>query len=80
MTSSLACRIRLEQAEQSTLERPEASTVIADQQRALLFQCLRCADPSPDSKHGVLLKCAFGNALLATDPRTGGAMLRLTYR
>ena len=52
----------------------------ADQQRALLFQCLRCADPSPDSKHGVLLKCAFGNALLVTDPRTGGAMLRLTYR
>lgn len=52
----------------------------ADQQRALLFQCLRAADPSRDSKRGVLLRCAFGTALVATDPRTGDASLRLTYR
>lgn len=52
----------------------------ADQQRALLFQCLRAADPSRDSKRGVLLRCPFGTALVATDPRTGDASLRLTYR
>ena len=52
----------------------------ADQQRALLFQCLRAADPARDSKRGVLLRCPFGVALVATDPRTGDATLRLTYR
>ena len=52
----------------------------ADGQRALLFQCLRGADPARDSKRGVLLRCAFGTALIATDPRTGDATLRLTYR
>ena len=52
----------------------------AEQQRALLFQCLRGADPARDSKRGVLLRCAFGTALVATDPRTGDATLRLTYR
>ena len=52
----------------------------ADSQRALLFQCLRGADPARDSKRGVLLRCAFGTALIATDPRTGDATLRLTYR
>ena len=52
----------------------------ADGQRALLFQCLRSADPARDSKRGVLLRCAFGTALIATDPRSGDATLRLTYR
>lgn len=52
----------------------------ADQQRALLFQCLHGNDPSKDSKRGVLLRCPFGTALVATDPRSGDAMLRLTYR
>ena len=52
----------------------------ADQQRALLFQCLRAADPNRDSKRGVLLRCPFGTALIATDPRSGDAVLRLTYR
>lgn len=52
----------------------------ADQQRALLFQCLRGADPARDSKRGVLLRCPFGTALVATDPYTGDATLRLTYR
>ena len=52
----------------------------ADQQRALLFQCLRGADPARDSKRGVLLRCPFGTALVATDPRTGDALLRITYR
>jgi len=52
----------------------------AEQQRALLFQCLRAADPAPDSKRGVLLRCPFGTALVATDPRSGEATLRLTYR
>ena len=52
----------------------------ADQQRALLFQCLRAADPSKDSKRSVLLRCAFGGALVATDPHSGDATLRLTYR
>ena len=52
----------------------------ADQQRALLFQCLRAGDPSKDSKRSVLLRCPFGTALIATDPRSGDATLRLTYR
>ena len=52
----------------------------AEQQRAFLFQCLRAADPSPDSQRNVLLRCPFGTALIATDPRTGDATLRLTYR
>ena len=52
----------------------------ADQQRALLFQCLRAADPNRDSKRGVLLRCPFGTALVATDPRSGDATLRFTYR
>ena len=52
----------------------------ADQQRALRFQCLRATDPARDSKRGVLLRCPFGAALVATDPRTGEATLRLTYR
>lgn len=52
----------------------------ADQQRALLFQCIRAGDPSRDSKRGVLLRCPFGTALVATDPRSGDATLRLTYR
>lgn len=52
----------------------------ADQQRALLFQCIRAGDPARDSKRGVLLRCPFGTALVATDPRTGDATLRLTYR
>lgn len=52
----------------------------ADQQRALLFQCLRAADPSKDSKRGVMLRCHFGTALVATDPRSGDATLRITYR
>lgn len=52
----------------------------ADQQRALLFQCIRAMDPSKDSKRGVLLRCPFGTALVATDPRSGDATLRLTYR
>ena len=38
------------------------------------------ADPARDSKRGVLLRCPFGVALVATDPRTGDATLRLTYR
>jgi len=52
----------------------------AEQQRALLFQCLRATDPNRDSKRGVLLRCPFGAALIATDPRSGDATLRLTYR
>ncbi|MCE5343829.1 MAG: hypothetical protein LLF96_09675 [Eubacteriales bacterium] len=52
----------------------------ADRQRAFLFQCLRAADPYPDSRHGVLLRCPFGTALVSTDPRGGEASLRLTYR
>ena len=52
----------------------------AEQQRALLFACLRGADPAKDSKRGVLLRCPFGTALVATDPHTGDALLRLTYR
>lgn len=52
----------------------------ADQQRALLFQCIHAGDPSRDSKRGVLLRCPFGTALVATDPRSGDATLRLTYR
>ena len=52
----------------------------ADQQRALLFQCVRAEDPSRDSKRGVLLRCPFGTALIATDPHSGDATLRLTYR
>ena len=52
----------------------------AEQQRALLFQCLRAEDRSRDSKRGVLLRCPFGTALVATDPRSGDATLRITYR
>jgi hypothetical protein len=52
----------------------------ADQQRALLFECLRAGDPSRDSKRGVLLRCPFGTALVGTDPRSGDATLRFTYR
>ena len=52
----------------------------AEQQRALLFACLRGSDPARDSKRGVLLRCPFGTALVATDPHTGDALLRLTYR
>ena len=52
----------------------------AERQRAFLFACLGAADPYPDSHGGVLLRCPFGTALVATDPRTGAATLRLTYR
>ncbi len=52
----------------------------ADQQRAFLFECLRATDPAPDSKKNVLLRCPFGAALVATDPLSGDATLRLTYR
>ncbi len=52
----------------------------AERQRAFLFQCLRAADPYPDSHRGVLLRCPFGTALVTTDPRGGEASLRLTYR
>jgi len=52
----------------------------ADQQRAFLFECLRANDPSPDSRRSVLLRCPFGAALVATDPRSGDATLRITYR
>ena len=52
----------------------------AEQQRALLFGCLWASDPSRDSKRSVLLRCPFGAALVTTDPHTGDATLRLTYR
>jgi hypothetical protein len=52
----------------------------ADQQRAFLFECLRATDPAPDSRRSVLLRCPFGAALVATDPLSGDATLRLTYR
>jgi hypothetical protein len=52
----------------------------AERQRAFLFQCLRCTDPLPDDRGGVLFRCPFGTAMVATDPRCGDATLRLTYR
>ena len=52
----------------------------ADQQRAYLFACAHAQDPAPDTRRCVLLRCGFGTALISTDPRTGTAQLRLTYR
>jgi hypothetical protein len=52
----------------------------ADRQRAFLFECLGVSDPYPDSLRSVSLRCPFGAALVATDPRCGEANLRVTYR
>ncbi len=52
----------------------------AAQQRAFLFQCLRAVDPARDSRRAVILRCLFGTVMVATDPHSGDAMLRLTYR
>ena len=52
----------------------------AGRQRAFLFRCLYGDDPAKDSQRGVLLRCPFGTALVATDPRSGDATLRITYR
>lgn len=52
----------------------------AEQQRAFLFACARVEDPAPDTRKCVSLYCGFGSAVISTDPRTGLAALRLTYR
>jgi len=52
----------------------------AERQRAFLFECLGVSDPYPDSLRSVSLRCPFGAALVATDPRSGEATLRVTYR
>lgn len=71
---------QLHAAEFSVLAVGRRKYCTADRQRAFLFECLRAADPAPDSKRSVLLRCPFGTALVATDPRGGDAILRFTYR
>lgn len=51
-----------------------------DLARALLFGLAHCKDPAPDSRAPVLLQCAFGALLVATDPHSGRSVLRVTYR
>ena len=51
----------------------------AAQQRALLFGWIGFADPCPDTMRCVLRRYAFGTAWIASDPRSGGASLRITY-
>ena len=52
----------------------------AAQQRAQLFRLLRAQDPCPDTQKPVQLKCPFGFILIATEPRTGRAFLRVLYQ
>ena len=52
----------------------------ADQQRAFLFECAHVQDPAPDTRKCVSLYCGFGSVVLSTDPRSGQAQMRLTYR
>lgn len=52
----------------------------AEQQRALLFALACAQDPAPDTRRPVVLRCRFGTAAISTDPRTGTALMRLTYR
>ncbi len=56
---------------------PAAGT--AALRRALLFRFLGAQDPCPDTPRGVLRRFAAGTAYVATDPRGGGASLRITY-
>jgi len=51
----------------------------AAEQRALLFRCIGTPDPCADTMRSVLRRYAFGTAWIATDPRSGGASLRITY-
>lgn len=52
----------------------------AAQQRAQLFRLLHAQDPCPDTQKPLRLKCPFGFILIATEPRTGRAFLRVLYQ
>ena len=51
----------------------------AARQRALLFECIGAKDPCPQTMRSVFRRCAFGTVWIVTDPRGGGASLRITY-
>ena len=63
-----------------TVERVGQKRGTAEQQRALLFACVGASDPAPDTRRPVVLRCGFGTAAISTDPRSGTALMRLTYR
>ena len=52
----------------------------AHQQRAFLFSLLGCKDPCPDTLKSCHVACEFGSMTLSSDPRTGCALARITYR
>lgn len=52
----------------------------AEQQRAFFFQLLSLRDHSPDSRRCSHITYPFGTVLIATDPRTGAALLRVEYK
>jgi hypothetical protein len=51
----------------------------AAERRALLFHCIGAQDPCPQTMQNVLGRYAFGTVWVVTDPRSGGASLRITY-
>ena len=51
----------------------------AAEQRKQLFGLIGKPDPCPDTMHSVRVRYPFGTAWIATDPRGGGAALRITY-
>ena len=51
----------------------------AARQRARLFGFLGVEDPCPDTMDGVRMRYPFGTAWIATDRRSGDAVLRITY-
>lgn len=58
----------------------QKKTPTVDQQRAFLFASISAQDPSPDTKASCEIRCGFGSLSISTDPRLGGAQMRLAYR
>lgn len=58
----------------------QRTSLTADQQRAFLFSCVSAKDPSPDTRRSCNLRCGFGHVYISTDPRLGGALLRISYQ
>ena len=52
----------------------------ATEQRALLFACLGRDDPARGEPRAVVLEYKSARAMIATEPRAGDAVLRISYR
>ena len=77
-SNEAACLCLMSQGRLRTVELQLVNGTAA-QQRETFFSFIGRQDPCPQTQQGVLLRYPFGTVWIATDVRSGYALLRITY-